>query len=156
MRIGAKDFELGSYSRVYQAVLDALPEEDEAVDYRELESVYTQAKGMLDPSFDEVLKNLEPWIESKMIGATTFYRRKLWLSTREVAHILKVSKRTVQAWHQKRLLPATRVSGGNLRFSLENVATWMSGELPSVIQGADDPVLNDLWDNDVDAGYDQL
>ena len=156
MRIGAKDFELGHRGRMHQAIWDAIPAEGEAVDYGELKALYEQKGRDSQFSFDQVLENLEPRIESRKIGATTFYRRKHWLASAEVARILGVSERTVQAWHQKGLLPATRAAGGHLRFASEEVEAWASGEKPTAVQGADDSVLAELWDNDADAAYDRL
>lgn len=156
MRIGSMDFELGHLGRIHQAVLDAIPKEGEAVDYGEISKLYEGQRTRSDPGFDEVLKNLEPWLESKRIGGSIYYRQKVWLSTSEVARVLGVSVRTVQAWHQKGILPATRLERGHLRFTLAQVEEWLSQDGSSVIQGDDDPVLTELWNNEADAAYDRL
>ena len=160
MRIGRADFEVGNIGQVYQAVLDAIPEE-EAVDEVEVRTVYSAVKEENKPSFEHVMENLSPHIIERQIGDTSFYiRRKAWLSSAEVARRLGVSKRTVQAWGQQGVLLGRRV-GGRLRFAAEAVEEWVKGDRHAG-QGngrsaqARNTALDQVWGNEVDARYERL
>ena len=160
MRIGRADFEVGNIGQVYQAVLDAIPEE-EAVDEVEVRTVYSAVKEENKPSFEQVMENLSPHIIKRQIGDTSFYiRRKAWLSSAEVARRLGVSKRTVQAWGQQGVLLGRRV-GGRLRFAAEAVEEWVKGDRRTG-QGngpsaqVRNTALDQVWGNEVDARYERL
>lgn len=155
MRIAKLDYELGHPGRVHQAVLDAVPEE-EAIDVRELKKTYDGVKDQSKPPLDQVIHNLEPYLEFKFINSTTYYRRRhRWLISKEAADRLGVSLRTVQAWYKQGLLKAKKI-GGRLRFATKDVEDLASGKGDTIIQGSEDPVLTELWDNDADAAYDKL
>ncbi len=154
MRIGRADFEIGNVGHVYQAVLDAVPEE-EAVGEEELRNAYDRVTGEEKPSFERVLENLEPFLTHRSIGTQTYYMRRRWLSSTDVAKALSVSRRTVQAWYQQGLLLGRRV-GGRLQFAAEAVQDRISGKRSTSATTVKDPVLDELWDNEVDARYERL
>src|SRR3990172_4018753 len=115
MRIGRVDFEIGNLGRVHQAVLSAVPQE-EAVDEGELRTAYDQVMDEEKPSFERVLENVDPFLTQRRIGTQTYYLRRRWLSSADVARALSVSKRTVQAWAQQGVILGRRV-GGRLQFT---------------------------------------
>ena len=155
MRIGKADFEIGNLGRVHEAVLGVVPEE-EAIDEAELRSAYDQVVEEGKPPFERVLDNLAHLINSRRIGDRTFHiRRKAWLSSAEVARRLGVSKRTVQAWGQQGMLLGRRV-GGRLRFAAEAVEEWVRGQRNAPVSKTRDTTLSEVWDNEMDAEYDQL
>lgn len=83
-----------------------------------------------------------------------------WLSVKEAATYLRVSKRTIYSWVAQKLLRAYRTpKAGLLRFKrqdLDAVLTADSDRDENVVHGIDDPVLTELWDNKADAAYDRL
>ncbi|MEE8442758.1 MAG: helix-turn-helix domain-containing protein [Dehalococcoidia bacterium] len=156
MRIGRTDFEVGNIGRVYQAVLDVVPEE-EAIEESELRTAYDQVREDNKPSFEEVIEHLAHLVSRRRIAGTNFYiRRKVWLSSAEVARRLDVSIRTVQSWGQKGVLGA-RYVGDRLRFGAEQVEEWVRGRqrgTASTQPGSS--TVTKVWDNEEDAQYDRL
>lgn len=127
MRITRANFEAGRIGGVRQAVLEVIPE-DEAVDDEELRVAYEQVTEENKPSFEQVVESLADVVDSREIDGRTFYiQRKEWLSSGEVALRLGVARRTVQAWCQHGWLLGHRV-GGRLRFAVDEVEEWASGE----------------------------
>ena len=157
MRIGKADFEVGNIGRVHQAVLDAVPEE-EAVEESELRTAYDQVTEDSKPSFEEVMEHMTHMVSRRHISGRNFYiRRKVWMSSAEVARRLDVSMRTVQSWGQKGVMGA-RYLGDRLRFAAEQVEEWVrgngsSGARPTNVKGT---VVDEVWDNEEDSQYDRL
>lgn len=175
MKIGRKDFDKGHSGNVYQAVWQAVPEE-EAVDEAELRAAYDQANDLDKPSFEELLKNLASELERREINGGTYYiHRKRWLTSSDVAHRLGVSKRTVQSWAQQGKLLGQKVGQGisshrRIRFDVDAVDDMMhsnvvpdtyGSELSPSNQGARVAVVvadapAEVWDNTEDAAYDRI
>ena len=154
MRIGQVDFELGHRGLAHQRIMNAVRERG-PVDYEELRQIHVENGGEKELPFDRLLENLRPHIESKPIDATTFYRAKPWLSSEDVAQLAGVSLRTVQNWYDKGVLSGKKIAG-RLRFDPEEVELFLSGHDTTEFYVADDPVLDELWDNEADAAYDNL
>lgn len=157
--IGRVDYEMGHAGYVYQTVLDALPTDD-AIEIRDLWAIYDDLDfAERSIPLEKVLDDLSNagHLEKRVIGPTTYIRRTRWLSSAETASRLDVSRRTVQSWHQEGRLPGVR-RGGRLLFKEADVDTYVQGAGMTTValSGADDSVLNDLWDNDADAAYDDL
>ena len=155
MRIGKTDFEVGNVGRVHQAVLDAVPNE-EAIEESELRAAYDKVKEADKPPFEQVMKNMSHLLTERRLDGRTFYRKRVWLSSAEVARRLEVSMRTVQSWGQKGVMGA-RYVGDRLRFAAEQVDEWVRGRRggeATAQPGSSTPTQ--VWDNDKDAQYDRL
>ncbi|MBI4198421.1 MAG: helix-turn-helix domain-containing protein [Chloroflexi bacterium] len=150
MRIGKTDFDIGNMGRVHQAVMDAVPEED-AVDEAELRAVYDGVEEPNKPAFETVLGHISYLLAKRQLGGVTFYRRKTWLSSADVARMMDVSIRTAQDWGKKGQQGAQRV-GGRLRFAAESVMRWDKRPPHPQTPG---PAAQ-VWDNDKDKQYDNL
>ena len=154
MRIGRADFEVGNIGRVHQAVLDAVPE-DEAADESEIRAAYDKITEENKPSFEQVMEGLMPQVSRRQIGDGTYYiRRKVWLSSAEVARRLDVSMRTVQSWGQKGVMGA-RYVGDRLRFAAKEVEEWVRGNKggSARVTKVEGTALDEVWDNEKDAEY---
>ncbi|PKB71413.1 MAG: hypothetical protein BZY87_06045 [SAR202 cluster bacterium Io17-Chloro-G6] len=105
-------------------------------------------------------------IDSKHTTNQVFYCRvgagpgKEWYSVVEAAQYLSVSKRTVQQLIRDGQMVAYRVGrGGHHRIRRADLDSPMHRDNPSgltELNGAEDPVLSELWDNEKDAEYDRL
>ena len=105
-------------------------------------------------------------INSKHTTNQVFYWRvgadsgKEWYSVVEAATYLSVSKRTVQQLIRDGEMVAYRVGrGGHHRIRRRDLDSPMHLDDHSRLgdlEGADDPVLTELWDNELDAEYDRL
>ncbi|MDA1127833.1 MAG: helix-turn-helix domain-containing protein [Chloroflexi bacterium] len=146
-----------------QGLLELIPA-DAPIGYLELRRKTTLSSTDLDGALSE-LEDLGV-IVSKQTTNQVFYRRvwagpgKEWYSVVEAAQYLSVSKRTVQQLIRDGQMVAYRVGrGGHHRIRRADLDSPMHRNDSSGIaelNGAEDPVLAELWDNEQDAEYDRL
>lgn len=144
-------------------LLELIPT-DPPIGYLELRGMAKLAVADLDGALAE-LEDLGV-IGSKHTTNQVFYWRvradpgKEWYSVGEAATYLSVSKRTVQQLIRDGQMVAYRVGrGGHHRIRRTDLDSPMYRENPSSLtelNGAEDPVLAELWDNELDAEYDRL
>ena len=87
-----------------------------------------------------------------------------WFTVDEAAEYLRVSRRSIYKLCQEGDLEAYRTAdSGHRRFRKEDLDSVMKKNTPEsetdallVLTAAADPVLAELWDNDMDAAYDRL
>ena len=144
-------------------VLESIPLEG-ATGYIELRD----RTGLAGEALGDALEALQDLglIGAKQNVAEPFYwkviqqPRKVWYTLDEAAGHMSVSKRTVQHLIQDGQMPAYRVGrGGHRRIKLEDLDSAMhrdDGFDITAMTAREDPVLAELWDNDLDSVYDQL
>ncbi len=146
-----------------QRLLELIPS-DPAIGYVEL-----RRKSLLAVAdLDDALAQLEflGVINAKQATNEVFYWKvgakteKEWYSVVEAATYLSVSKRTVQQLIHDGEMVAYRVGrGGHYRIRRIDLDSPMHRDDPlgmTELDGAEDPVLAELWDNERDAEYDRL
>ena len=146
-----------------QRLLGLIPT-DPPIGYLELRRRTTLSSSDLDGALSE-LEDLGV-IDSKHTTNQVFYWRagvglgKEWYSVVEAAQYLSVSKRTVQQLIRDGQMVAYRVGrGGHHRIRRTDLDSPMHRDEPpgiAELNGAEDPVLAELWDSEQDAEYDRL
>ena len=147
-------------------LLEHIPEVPSIIGYLELR----QRTGLFGTDIDAAL------IELENLGVINSRKRdtdievlywkagsipaKEWYSVEDAAKYLSVSKRTVQQLIRDGEMVAYRVGrGGHRRIRRGDLDGPMHREGPSGLvepEGAEDPVLSELWDNEQDAAYDRI
>ena len=146
-----------------QRLIELIPS-DPAIGYLELRRRSVLAVADLDDAL--VALEFLGVINSKRAANEVFYWKvgakteKEWYSVVEAATYLSVSKRTVQQLIHDGEMVAYRVGrGGHYRIRRTDLDSPMHRDDPlgmTELNGAEDPVLAELWDNEQDAEYDRL
>ena len=81
-----------------------------------------------------------------------------WMTLDEAAEYLRVSQRTMRTLVLRERVTAYRINPrGALRFKAEDLDECLESTTgPGPLTALSDPVLAELWDNDVDAIYDDI
>jgi excisionase family DNA binding protein len=163
MAIGKEDFEAGVYGDDLHLVMQRLPYE-QALEGRDVQHITGLATKSLNRALPELVRM--GYLREKEINGTKYYLKvasaqpQEWYSIDEAAKYLRVSRRTVYQLVQERQMVSYRVgNAGHRRFRREDLERVMRREeVPAAdaINGAEDPVLAELWDNEKDAEYDRI
>ena len=169
--VGKLDFEAGHPGRVFQEIRERIAQRwrrGEATRTYELDSelrgagydpkqineglIWLKKNGLVRVKQLGSYETLAP-VENDVIAQPS-----PWQTLEEAAEYLRVSPRTIHTWVKKgRLMGHQAGPRGVLRFRREDLdASLMpTSAEATVIDGREDPVLTELWDNEADAVYDE-